>query len=271
MRMPTLNPLRVAAELYPHRYLIAQLTRRDVLLKYRGSYLGIGWSFLYPLFLLLTFTYVFGTVFRARWPQPEGQAVPLVLIMYCGLIVFNIFSEVAGAAPRLIHGYQNYVKKIVFPVEILPVVLVATACAHAVMNMVILALGVALFGDFHLTLLLSPLIVLPILFFAFGVAWILSAAGVFIRDIVHVMPVLMQIFMFLSPVFYPVGSAPAALRWLYDINPLSAVIENLRRVALWGQMPNWESWSMSLAVGLVAAVVGYALFQHVKAEFADAL
>jgi lipopolysaccharide transport system permease protein len=269
--MRTLNPLRAVAGFYRHRYLIAQLTRRDVLLKYRGSYLGIGWSFLYPLFLLLAFTYVFGAVFRARWPQPEGQAAPLMLIMYCGLIVFNVFSEVAGAAPRLIHGYQNYVKKIVFPVEILPAVLVATACAHAVINMLILALGIAVFGEFHLTLLLSPLVVLPILLFAFGLAWILAAAGVFVRDLTHVMPVLTQIFMFLSPVFYPVVSVPAPLRWLYEINPLSTAIENLRRVALWGQMPYWESWSLSLVLSAVIAVTGYLFFQHVKAEFADAL
>ncbi|MDB5728861.1 MAG: ABC-type polysaccharide/polyol phosphate export system, permease component, partial [Noviherbaspirillum sp.] len=237
--MPTLNPLRAVAGLYRHRYLIAQLTRRDVLLKYRGSYLGIGWSFLYPLFLLLAFTFVFGTVFRARWPQPEGQATPLVLIMYCGLIVFNIFSEVAGAAPRLIHGYQNYVKKIIFPVEVLPVVLVSTACIHAVINLVILIIAVALAGELHATILLTPIVLLPMILFAFGIGWLLAAAGVFVRDLVHVMPIFVQVFMFLSPVFYAVSVVPEYLQWAYRINPLSMVIENLRRVALWGEMPQW--------------------------------
>lgn len=266
-----LSPLHIALDLYKHRYLIGQLTRRDVLLKYRGSYLGIGWSFLYPLLLLLAFTFVFGKIFGARWPQRIGHAPPFALIMYCGLIVFNIFAEVAGAAPRLIHGYQSYVKKIIFPTEILPVVLVATACVHAVINLVILLLAVILFGDAHLTLLLTPLILLPILLFAFGVAWFLAAAGVFVRDLIHVMPVFVQIVMFLSPVFYAVSAVPGYLQWFYHLNPLSAVIENLRRVALWGEMPHWGNWSITLIVSLITAVLGYMFFLRGKEEFADVL
>lgn len=269
--MPTFNPLHIAANLFQHRYLIGQLTRRDVLLKYRGSYLGVGWSFLYPLLLLLSFTFVFGKILGSRWPQPEGHAVPLALIMYCGLIVFNVFAEVAGAAPRLIHGYHSYVKKIIFPVEILPVVLVVTACIHAVINLVILLIAIALFGDLHPTLLLTPIMLLPMLFFAFGIAWLLAAAGVFVRDLIHVMPVLVQISMFLSPVFYGVSSVPGYLQWFYHINPLSAVIENLRRVVLWGEMPHWGNWSITLAISLITAVIGYLFFKHGKEEFADVL
>jgi lipopolysaccharide transport system permease protein len=270
--MSNFNPIHITKHLFGHRYLIAQLTRRDVLLKYRGSYLGIGWSFLYPLLLLAAFTFVFGKVLGSRWPQSEGHGgAPLSLIMYCGLIVFNVFSEVAGAAPRLIQGYQSYVKKIVFPVEILPVVLVATACTHAVINLVILLLAVALMGNMHITLLLIPIVMLPMVFFAFGIAWLLAAAGVFIRDLSHVMPVFIQIFMFLSPVFYAVSTVPEYLHWFYWINPLSAVIEDLRIVALSGEMPNWGKWILTLLVSLITAIVGYASFQRGREEFADAL
>jgi lipopolysaccharide transport system permease protein len=269
--MFTINLGRIAADLFKHRYLIAQLTRRDIILKYRGSYLGIGWSFLYPLLLLLAFTFVFGKIFSSRLPQPADRAVPFVLIMYCGLIVFNVFSEVAIAAPRLIHGYQSYVKKIIFPVEILPVVLVATACVHAAINLCILVISIVLFSEMHMTLLLTPIVLLPIFFFAFGVAWILAAAGVFVRDLLHVMPVFVQIFMFLSPVFYAVSAVPEYLQWAYHINPLSTVIEDLRRVALWGEMPHWGSWSITLVVAMITAIVGYAFFLHSKEEFADVL
>jgi lipopolysaccharide transport system permease protein len=269
--MSAFNPFHIAADLYRHRYLIGQLTRRDVLLKYRGSYLGIGWSFLYPLLLLLSFTFVFEKIFGARWSQPSGHTAPFALIIYCGLIVFNIFSEVVSTAPRLIHGYQSYVKKIIFPVEILPVVLVTTACIHAAINLVILLLAIVLFGDVHPTLLLIPIILLPMLFFAFGVAWLLAAAGVFVRDLVHVMPVFVQIAMFLSPVFYAVSHVPTYLQWFYRINPLSAVIENLRSIALWGETPDWGSWTITLIVSLITAAIGYTFFMHGKEEFADVL
>ncbi|MES2536577.1 MAG: ABC transporter permease [Pseudomonadota bacterium] len=266
-----LNPLTIVAGLFRHRYLIGQLTRRDVLLKYRGSYLGLAWSFLYPLLLLSAFTFVFGKILGARWPQPAGQAAPFALIMYCGLIVFNIFAEVANGAPRLILGYQSYVKKIIFPVEILPLVLVTSAWIHAAINLLMLLLAIALFGELHPTMLLTPIVLLPMVFFSFGLAWFLSAAGVFVRDMVHVMPVLVQVFMFLSPVFYAVSAVPQSLRWFYQLNPLSAVIEDLRRVTLWGEMPHWGSWSITLALSLVMAFAGYLIFMRGKEEFADVL
>lgn len=269
--MSSYNPSQIVSSLIKHSYLIGQLTKRDVLLKYRGSYMGIGWSFLYPLLLLLIFTFVFGKILGAKWSQPSNHSAPFALIMYCGLIVFNIFAEVASSAPRLIHGYQSYVKKIIFPVEILPVVLVLTACTHAAVNLFILLLASALFGEVHITILLTPIVLLPMVLFAFGVAWFLAAAGVFVRDLVHVMPVFVQIVMFLSPVFYAVHYVPEYLQWFYRVNPLGAVIEDMRRVVLWGQTPKWESWGLTMLVSLVIAVLGYAFFQNGKEEFADVL
>jgi lipopolysaccharide transport system permease protein len=265
------NPVRIIVGLFQHRYLIGQLTRRDVLLKYRGSYLGIGWSFLYPLLLLVAFTLVFGKIFGSRWPQQAGHTAPFALIMYCGLIVFNIFSEVAVAAPRLILGYQSYAKKIIFPLEILPVVLVATACIHAAINLMILLLAVSLFSEIHATVLLTPIILLPMLFFALGIAWILAALGVFVRDMVHVMPVFVQLFMFLSPVFYAVSAVPEYLKWFYRINPIATVIEDLRRVALWGELPHWGSWGAAFTISLISAVAAFAFFSRTKEGFADVL
>jgi len=269
--MTTLNPLRASARLYRHRYLVGQLTRREVLLKYRGSYLGIGWSFFYPLLLLATFTLVFGHIFGARWHARAHPAIPLVLVMYCGLAVFNLFAETAAAAPRLILGYQSYVKKIIFPTEILPLVLVMSSTVHAAINFMILLLFIALFAKLHLTLLLVPLILLPLWLFVLGVAWLLAATGVFVRDLGHVMPVFVQILMFLSPVFYPQSAVPASLQWLYHINPLGVIIEELRQVALWGVPPDWIKWLAVLTVSGATALAGYAFFTRSQEEFADVL
>lgn len=259
------------SNLWRHRYLIGQLVRRDVLLKYRGSFLGIGWSFFYPLLLLATFTLVFGEVFGARWPQPERTDIPLALTIYCGLVIFTPFSEIASTAPRLILGYQNYVKKIIFPTEILPVVLVLSASIHALINLVLLIAALAICARVPPTALLLPFVLLPAFLFALGTAWLLAAAGVFVRDLVHVMPVFMQMLLFVSPVFYRANVAPESLRWIYEYNPLGRFIEEMRQVTLQGECLPWASWSVSLGVSVLVAFLGYAFFLRSKEEFADVL
>lgn len=271
MAFPTLNPLPTISGLARHRYLIAQLTRRDVLLKYRGSFLGISWSFFYPLLLLAAFGLVFGQILGTRWPQNAESGLPLVLVMYAGLIVYNFFSEVASAAPRFILGYQSLVKKNVFPTEVLPVVLTMSATIHAAVNAALLLAAVAVFGKLHAAVLLVPLVFLPAWLLALGVAWFLAAAGVFVRDIIQVIPVLMQVLLFLSPVFYPVSAVPDFLRWMYDFSPLTALMEDFRRVCLWGQMPQWDRWAVTTLAGLAVALAGLALFRKGQGEFADAL
>lgn len=259
----------IIANLYRHRYLLEQLVRRDLLLKYRGSFLGIGWSFLYPLLLLGAFSLVFDRIVGIHWGSYGG--VSTVLVIYCGLVVFTPFSEVASAAPRLILGYQNYVKKIIFPTEILPVMLVFSAGAHAIVNALLLLVASVILVGFHSTQLLLPLVLLPAFLFALGVAWLLAAAGVFVRDLIHVMPVLMQVLMFLSPVFYPTEAVPGSLRWLHQLNPLGLAIENVRRVTLLGTQPDWATWTAGMLAGILLALLGHAFFQRGKEEFADVL
>lgn len=268
--MPGFNPLRIAADLYRYRYLIGQLTRRDVLLKYRGSYLGIGWSFFYPLLLLAAFTLVFGEVLGARWRGASG-GLELALFIYCGLLVFTPFAEVAGSAPRLLYGYQNYVKKIVFPTEVLPLVAVLAATVHGVANFALLCAVALLSGKGHGTLLLTPLALVPAWLFTLGTAWFLSAVGAYVRDLGHVVPVLTQLLMFLSPVFYPLEAAPAALRGIHSINPLAAAMDDVRRTALEGLPPRWDVWLAMTAMGLAVAAAGYVFFRSAKEEFADVL
>lgn len=266
--MTMLNPI---PSLISHRYLIGQLVRREVLLKYRGSLLGVGWSFLYPLLLLLGFTLVFGGIFGGRWGEATAtrSGMEMALFIYCGLALFAPFSEVITSTPRLLSANQNFVKKIIFPVEILPLVTVLTALIHGAAHLVLLAGAALLSGHGSTAMLMAPLALLPVWLFTLGIAWFLAAAGAYVSDLAHGMPVIAQFLMFVLPVFYPATSAPATLQSLNSINPLALAIEDLRRIFLQEQAPAWGSWSLSLLLGGGVAIAGYALFMRCREEFAD--
>ncbi len=183
---------------------------------------------------------------------------------------FNIFAEAVGRAPSAVRSYPNYVKKIIFPVEILPVVPLGAALIHAFFNSMILVGALAWTGNLHSSILLFPMLLIPLLLFGLGLSWCLAAWGVFIKDMSQIVPVFVQMLMFLSPVFYPVQAVPEALRPIYTLNPLSSVIEALR-ASLSGTAIDWSSWSVTLVCSLAAFVLGYAFFNHSKEEFADAL
>lgn len=269
MSHSTVKLSRGAFSLYHHRYLLGQLVKRDVLLRYRGAYFGLLWIFLNPLIMLGIFVFVFGHVFQARWPVQTG-GIPFALNLYCGLIAFNVFSETVGRSPAAVRSYPSYVKKIIFPVEILPVVPLGAALVHAGFNLAILAAALAWVGQIHATQLLLPVLLVPLLLFSLGLAWFLSAWGVFIKDMSQIVPVFVQMLMFLSPVFYPVDAVPSALRPLFSNNPLGAVIESLR-AAVAGRDIDWGAWSLALALALVATVLGAMFFNNSRDEFADVI
>jgi lipopolysaccharide transport system permease protein len=271
MSTTTLNPLRISANICRNRYLIGQLVMREVLLKYKGSYMGVGWSFLHPLLLLATYTLVFGKAFGGHWAQSNSSETPYALFVFCGLVVFNLFSEVTSIAPRYIFGYSSYIKKIIFPSEILPVVLFLSACIHSCISLIILSFAVLLFGSIFWTALLTPLILIPFLLFILGLSWLLAALGVFVRDLMHLTPTLIQITLFVSPIFYPVNIVPDYLHWIYQINPISNTMENLRLVMLFGKYPEWGTLAVSYVIGLSSLFMGYVFFSKSKEEFADVI
>ena len=227
MQLGFLAPSTLYRELLRHRYLFGQLVKRDVLLRYRGAMFGVLWIFLSPLIMLAIFAFVFGQIFQAKWPQ-QDTGIPFWLLLYSGLIAFNIFAETVSRAPASVRGQPNYVKKIIFPVGMLPVVPLGAALVHAAFNFLILLGALIWIGRFQTSVLLFPLLLVPVVFFALGFAWFLSAWGVFIKDMSQIVPVFVQMLMFLSPVFYPVSVVPTVLQPFYQFNPLSTIIESLR-------------------------------------------
>ncbi len=258
-----------------HRTLIWQLGRREVLGRYRGSLLGVGWSFVTPVMMLAVYTFVFVDVFKARWPGAghEGGGLTFALFIFAGLIVFNLFAEIAGRAPRLIVDQPNLVKKVAFPLEILPWVAVLSGLFHLALSVLVLLAAVAFLhpGGIQPSALALPLVLLPFLPFLLGLGWLLSALGVFIRDIGQIMNFVISLAMFLSPVFYPLESLSEPMRsWMY-FNPLTAIIDNMRRVLLQGLWPDWNTLALFAAAACAFAVLAAVLFQATRKGFADVL
>lgn len=252
-----------------NRVLLGQLIKRDVLLRYRGAMFGVLWIFLSPLLMLGIFAFVFGQIFASRWPQqPDG--LPFWLTLYAGLIVFNVFADAVSRSPGSVRGYPSYVKKIIFPVEILPLVPVGSSLIHAAFNLLILAAALAWVGHLSPGILLFPLLLLPVLLLAIGLSWFLAAWGVFIKDMNQIVPLFVQMMLFLSPVLYPASAVPPVLRPMYVYNPLGSAIE-AGRAAIFGQAVPWSAWFATLGLGVIACVLGYVFFQHSRDEFADAL
>ena len=265
-------PKEMLASIWHNRELITTLVKREVLGRYRGSIMGILWSFFNPVFMLAIYTFVFSVVFKARWNEGSDSKTEFALILFAGLIVFNLVSECVNRSPGLILANVNYVKKVIFPLEILPVVSLGAALFHALISFIVwlLAYGI-FFGVPHLTVLLAPLVIMPLLFFILGISWILAALGVYIRDISQFVGMVMTVLMFLSPIFYPITAIPERYRFLIQLNPISPGIEQIRQVLFWGEVPNLEIWFVYSFVSLVISFLGFTWFQKTRKGFADVI
>lgn len=266
------QPLSFAHSLWSHRALIRQLVRREVIGRYRGSMLGIVWSFFYPMLMLAVYTFVFSIVFQARWSADTGSKSEFALILFAGLLIHGLFAECVNRAPGLILANVNYVKKVVFPLEILPVVALGSALFHALVSVAVLLLFFLLTqGQLHLATLLLPMVLLPLLLLTLGIAWLLAAAGVYLRDIGQTTGIITSALLFLSPVFYPISALPEIYRPYLQLNPLTFIIAQSRTVLIWGKMPDWAGLGIYLAISLTVAWAGYYLFQKARKGFADVL
>jgi len=257
--------------------LIVSLVRREVAGRYRGSVLGMLWPLLTPLFMLVVYTFVFGYVMKSKWQVPgvtqaDHSTAEFAVILFAGLLINQLFSEVLNAAPGRIVGHSSYVKKIVFPIQILPVVSVGAALFHVALSLLVLLTFVwFVFGGIPWTAVLAPVVILPLAVLTLGLAWFLSAIGVYFRDIGQIVPPLLTASMFLSPMFFSRTALPDWLQPYLALNPLTIPIEALRDVAVFGLTPNWTALGYYSLVALVVAVLGEQFFQKTRRGFADVL
>jgi lipopolysaccharide transport system permease protein len=268
-----LLPWRIAIHLRQHAELALQLTRRDVLSRYRGSFLGVFWSLLRPLSMLAIYTVVFGYIFESKLGNhPQESKLDFALALFCGLILFDFFAECIARAPTLVLANFNYVTKVVFPLEILPVMVVGAAITQLVISCVpLLAALLWAHGSIPVTAMYLPLIALPLILLCLGLSWFLASLGVFVRDINSIVPVLITILMFASAIFYSINRVPPGLLPLVLYNPMAFVIDAARNAVLWGSAPAWGRYAAMLAGSLVVTIVGYAFFMRTKNVFADVL
>ena len=271
-RVPLADPRAVPLSLWRHRELVWQLARREVVARYRGTMLGMFWAFGVPLLMLAIYTLVFGMVFRVRWELPIDDGPSFALILFAGLVVYSLFSECVLRAPTLVLAHATFVKKIVFPLEVLPWVTMATALFHAGVSLVVLvAVRALLQGPPPWTVVLLPVILVPCILFTMGLSWMLASLGVFFRDLAQTVGLLTMAILFLSPVFYPVSALPEGFREWVWLNPLTAPIEHVRAALFLGEPPAWGLFCMALAIAYGVAWAGLAWFQRTRGSFADVL
>jgi lipopolysaccharide transport system permease protein len=253
--------------------LIWQLTKRDVLSRYRGSFIGVAWSFINPLIMLVIYTFVFSVVFKARWNISAGESkFDFAVILFAGMIVYNLFAEVVNRAPGLIVSNPNYVKKVIFPLEILIWVLLGSSLFQLFISMnALLLVQLILNRTIVWTILLFPIILTPLIFICMGLSWFLSSLGVYIRDIGQITSVLTTALLFISAVFYPVSTLPESLQKILIFNPLIFIITESRNTLLFGILPDWGSLVGYSLFGLIIAFLGFLWFEKTRNGFADVL
>ena len=259
--------------LWQNRNLIWQMSKREVVGRYRGSVMGLAWSFFNPLLMLAVYTFVFSVVFKARWGiGGEESKVDFAIVLFVGLIVHALFAECVIRAPGLILSNVNYVKKVVFPLEILPWVALGSALFHVFVSlMVLLVIIFILELSISWTVVLFPLVILPLVFATIGVAWFLAATGVFVRDVSQTTGIITMVMLFLAPVFYPMSALPEKYQLFLLINPLTFIIEESRQVLIFGQLPDWTGLAIYSAVSVMIAWLGFWWFQKTRRGFADVL
>lgn len=270
--MDLFAPWRILGNFARHRNLIVQFTRREIEKRYRGTMLGLFWSFLTPLIMLGVYTLVFGFIFGGSFGHPGETKTQFALGLFCGLLLWEFIGGAIAGSPGLIIGNSNYVTKVIFPLEILPLCSVGASFFHMLIGFLPLLLFVLIAeGGIHLTALQIIPILVPVILYCLGLAWMFSALGVFLRDIGSLIPPALTILMFLSAIFFPLSAIPKDFRWIVGLNPAAILISIARNALVFGQSLDWSSLALQTGISLVVAILGYALFLKCKPAFADVI
>jgi lipopolysaccharide transport system permease protein len=270
---PPTSLTSLARSLWQHRELISQMTKREVVGRYRGSVMGLAWSFFNPILMLVVYTFVFSVIFKAKWGTGADESqTTFAIVLFVGMIVYGLFAEMANRAPNLILSNVNYVKKVIFPLEILPVISLGAALFHTLISLAVLLSTILLFnGSLAWTVIYFPLILTPLLLATLGVAWFLASIGVFVRDVGQTVGIFTTVLMFLSPVFFPITALPEKFQVWLLLNPLTFIIEQSRAVMIFGKQPDWVGLAIYSVASMAVAWAGYWWFQKTRKGFADVL
>lgn len=254
------------------RALILELTRREVDGRYRGASLGVLWSLVSPFLLLCIYTIAFGTVMGGRWPEVQAAGTPFSIIMFAGMIPYFVLSECMIRSPELVVGNPSYVKRVVFPLEILPWPMLLSALFHCLMNvLVFVIMRLVMQHDFEWTIIYLPFVILPIAVLGLGMAWFLASISVYFRDVRQVVGLASMALLFLSSAMIPTATVPEKYRVIFQLNPVSFIVDQVRAVLIWGTQPDWAGL-VGYMLGAVAFMyAGYTWFMSTKRGFADVL
>ncbi len=237
---------------------------------------GLLWAFVNPILMLAIYTFVFGVVFKVRLDSQSTELYDdkfaFALLLFTGLILFNLFSECLSRSPGLVLANVNYVKKVIFPLEILPLVSLGSALFHAGISFLVLfTFMLVIDHSIHWTLIFLPIILLPLLLLILGLSWMLASIGVYVRDIGQFIGLILTMLLFMSPIFYPASALPESVRDYLFLNPLTFVIEQARAVTLYGQLPDWSGLVVYYMLASIVAWAGLIWFMKTRKGFADVL
>lgn len=268
-----INPFWIGRRIWLYRELIRQLTWREVVTRYKGSFMGLGWAFIEPLLMLSVYTFVFSVVFKARWGvQVQETRLSFAMTLFMGIITYNLFAEMATVAPGLILSRVNLVKKIVFPLDVLPLVNFLSVAINSLFSLAVLMAGLVIVnGTIPWTTIFLPMVWLPMGMLSLGFGYFLSSLGVFVRDINTAVRVIVMMFFFLTPIFYPITMVPQDFHLFIRLNPIAIFVENARRVVIWGMMPEWKWLAGASTFSLLFLVLGYIWFMKSKKAFGDVI
>lgn len=258
--------------LYKNNYLLKQLVKKDIQQRYQGSVLGMLWSWIVPILMLIIYTFVFSEVFQAKWDIDTSDKYQFALVLFCGLSAFNMMSEVMNRSSVLIASNANYVKKVIFPLEMLPVVITCSALFNCLISFAILIVAkLILYHNVSATLYMIVLAFIPLIMMSVGLGLFISALAVYLKDVGNIISVLVTVLMYMSPVFFPLSSVPESFRGVCEANPMTYIIENFRNVVLYGKCIDWKFFAISCVVALCFYLVGKIVFMRAKEGFADVL
>ena len=268
----SISPFTLLRSFKTNRGLIYNLIKREVIGRYRGSVMGLMWSFFNPVLMLIVYTFVFSVVFKARWAGGTESRTEFALVLFAGLMIYNLFAECINRAPGLVLGNVNYVKKVVFPLEILPIVAIGSAAFHLLISLIVwMVFYLIFFGIPQATIVILPVVLTPFFLLILGLSWFLASLGVYLRDVSQIIGVLTTALMFLSPIFYPITALPEEYHLIIQISPLTFIVEQARDVMIWGGGLDWRAWSIYLLIAATINWLGFAWFQKTRKGFADVL